>query len=200
MDAGSSSNDNRFKSQEVHHGRHILQRVENTKACMLIQCQTHLGNCSTARGSNVFWPKSALTQRKQVVRASLNGQTPPRSDFQARNGTHGATAATDTLASIDVEYAHFGSRRQSVTAAAEVCLLAGDGSTLWHSFIRPGKKIPSAARVVLQLKFAIRQFESGQHAYVLLMQSSIISSSGVEELRPIAISKPQLWNLCNRIC
>ena len=144
MGAGSSSNDNRFKSQEVHQGQDILQRSENTKDCMLIHCQASFGSCSSAvRGGNVFCARSARFGCKQVVRATLNGRTPP-SELQARNGTHGATAAPDNLASIDVEFAHFSSGRESVTAAAEVCLLAGDGTTLWHSFIRPGTTLQSA--------------------------------------------------------
>lgn len=40
--------------------------------------------------------------------------------------------------SIDVEFAHFVTKGQVVTAAAEVCLLSADGSVLLSSFISPG--------------------------------------------------------------
>lgn len=42
--------------------------------------------------------------------------------------------------SIDVEFAHFVTKGQVVTAAAEVCLLSADGSVLLNSFISPGER------------------------------------------------------------
>lgn len=43
--------------------------------------------------------------------------------------------------SIDVEFAHFRSKGRIITAAAEVCLLAEDGSLLLGSCICPGIRV-----------------------------------------------------------
>ena len=63
---------------------------------------------------------------------------------QTRASLRLCRAATDAssrypaINSIDVEFAHFVNKGQITTAAAEVCLLAEDGSVLLNSYICPG--------------------------------------------------------------
>ncbi len=49
-----------------------------------------------------------------------------------------ASSRYPAIKSIDVEFAHFVKKGQITTAAAEVCLLAEDGSVLLNSYICPG--------------------------------------------------------------
>ena len=49
-----------------------------------------------------------------------------------------ATSRYPAIKSIDVEFAHFVNKGQITTGAAEVCLLAEDGSVLLNSYICPG--------------------------------------------------------------
>ena len=49
-----------------------------------------------------------------------------------------ATSRYPAIKSIDVEFAHFVNKGHITTAAAEVCLLAENGSVLLNSYICPG--------------------------------------------------------------
>lgn len=53
------------------------------------------------------------------------------------------------VASIDVEFAHFLSDGNIVTAAAEVCLVRDNGAVLLHSYISPGASWDTAVKLLV---------------------------------------------------
>lgn len=87
------------------------------------------------RTSQLTLPAS---QCEQFRRAFIS---PTRASLRLCRAASNASFASSRYAaikSIDVEFAHFVNKGQITTAAAEVCLLAEDGSVLLNSYICPG--------------------------------------------------------------
>ncbi len=87
------------------------------------------------RTSQLTLPASQCEQfRKAFI-------SPTRASLRLCRAATDASFASSRYAaikSIDVEFAHFVNKGQITTAAAEVCLLAEDGSVLLNSYICPG--------------------------------------------------------------
>lgn len=87
------------------------------------------------RTSHLALPASQCEQfRKAFVSQTRASQRLCR----AATGASFLPSRYAAIKSIDVEFAHFVNKGQITTAAAEVCLLAEDGSVLLNSYICPG--------------------------------------------------------------
>ncbi len=98
---------------------------------------------SAARPSNAAFLRVQMPRyrlRGEHLRTALtsNDRVSVCTYSHATRKSISASSNTSTLTSIDVEFAHFACKGQVVTAAAEVCLLAEDGSVLLDSYICPG--------------------------------------------------------------